>query len=161
MTSQVRWSQDIVLQSSLLLSKAVILKDGFSQMDGQHQQKIVLEVLRLNIWYLSLRQAQRYSLDDDTGSMSPYKVVTAFYSYALCEARSSPWRVSYTGLGNVATKTTTSRHAFICIIGLWYSVQGVNSIYSRWSDASNVFSLDFLIGGTYANFHGLPGGPRS
>ena len=40
--------------------------------------RIVLEVLKLNIWYLSQRQAPRYSLDDYTvGSMlSPYKVAT-------------------------------------------------------------------------------------
>ena len=64
-----------------------MLKDGFSQTDGRHRQKsfyfhpllsffklinnvflnrIVLEVLRQNIWYLSRRQAQRCLLDDNT-----------------------------------------------------------------------------------------------
>jgi len=65
MTSRVRWNQDIVLQSSRPLLKGLILMDGFFQMAGQHQQKIVLVVLRLNIWCLSQRQAQRYSRDNN------------------------------------------------------------------------------------------------
>ena len=41
--------------------------------------RIVLEVLSLNIWCSSQTQLQRYSLDDDdtVGLMSPYEAATA------------------------------------------------------------------------------------
>jgi len=84
-------------------------------MAGRHLQWIVLGVLKLNIWYLSQRQAQRYSLDDDTaGSMSPYKSLysfeTAFIYMPFAKGAPSPW-ILYTSL---PPKTTTS--TFVCIV---------------------------------------------
>ena len=117
----------------------------------------MLEVLRLNIWYLSLRQAQKYSLDDDTvGSMSPYIQscscdLYGIYPFAFREGHSSPY-LSYTERSrNVATKTTTSRNAFVghrnlCLLSIMIA------------DTRNVFSLffNFLVSGLYVILHGLP-----
>ena len=83
--------------------------------------RIVLEVLKLNIWYLSQRQAPRYSLDDYTvGSVYrlTYKVATAICTVDetaihLPFEKGAPPVTVISRSRNVATKTTSRNALFV------------------------------------------------
>ena len=142
-----RW-MDGINRSNCTYIYLFIFLSSWSKMDVLN--RIVLEVLRLNIWCLSRRQVQRYSQNDDivVGSTSPYKVATTvctfffkrhfIHSYAFCEefiiVRSSPW-ISYTGSRNVVRYQNNDFNACICFV---LSVRTRRQLYlPSLVDASN------------------------
>ena len=77
----------------------------------------------------------------------------------ICPLRRSllPMTIAYRSR-NVATKTTaTSRNVSVCIV-CPYKLSALFTLARRCIEH---FFSDFLIGGLYVIFHGLPGRPRS